>query len=244
MLRRRARSKTRTRPLRTIVVVREQLSTVVQSVPSAAPVENFPRTCQLPRPRLERRRTRRALLPAALAARPAAHAGRRTVSAVVIAASRRLPHGHGVPGQLGGHRSRAARRDGVDLQRARVGGQRRRRTTAGPGRQAQDVAQRHRARHRGQRQLRLAAARSIASAARTRGRAAARGDRRRSLRSRRGRSSRPDRRDRRSPGRRRDRRTRRRPRPRHGRPRRPARRLRRAGPRRARRRRSRRLRRL
>jgi hypothetical protein len=54
-----ATSYTRTRPRRTIVTVREQLSSVVQSVPIAAARLYFPLTAHLPRRRLVFTRSRR-----------------------------------------------------------------------------------------------------------------------------------------------------------------------------------------
>ena len=122
--------------------------------PRRPPSRVRPRTCQWPRPRLERSRT-----PARLASRRA----RRAHHARPAHRERggdlprgRLPDGHRIAGQLRGHRLGAAGRDRVDLHRAGGGRQRRRRAPARPGREAQGVAQRHRAGHRGQRQLRPA----------------------------------------------------------------------------------------
>src|SRR5215213_6827413 len=68
-----------------MVVVPAQPSTVVQSVPSAAATLNLPRTRQSPGRRRERTRSRRPGAVPARATAPAAHAGRPTVSVVVIA---------------------------------------------------------------------------------------------------------------------------------------------------------------
>src|SRR5215217_4926005 len=81
-VRRFTRSKTLTRPRRTIVVVLEQASTVVQSVPKEAPRLNLPCTRQRPRRRRVLKRTRRSLAAAAVLRVLAAHSGRATFSLV------------------------------------------------------------------------------------------------------------------------------------------------------------------